>query len=483
MHAMEDLDIVTAIVRRNQAGLEAALDKYGDAIYGYCRYLIADPVAAEDAVRDTFLVAWARADVLRRPDQFRSWLDAVACNECLRGMDSAARQAIADRAGGQGSSELIRDSELEDLLRAAVSGGGDGRAALETILVSLPCSVRDGVLRLASDQQRGATLYRFHVADRAEPFSADGFPVPIPAEDEPFPVPLAAPVPLGTLIEDAPAPAGDGETDRTDVGWVISGQAPEPAIDRPANDRPANDRPAVADRDGGGRHAARAVAPPRRRNPALTAFLTAGVVLLAGESGVAAWVLAHGPVSQPVADRLSAPAGISPSVLPAPTPTPTPAGHSARPGLHPARPGGRAFASVPIRLPVLPPAPVISRPVRRHPRPAPSPSASVPAPGGLTPAGLVLEMEPAPAPPGDVGPPAFDGTFTLTATNGPVTFTITGTPGLDISPAKLSLAAGQAVTITVQTDEINPPSSLTGNIITVDPGNIAILVEYPPPAS
>jgi len=138
---------------------------------------------------------------------------------------------------------------------------------------------------------------------------------------------------------------------------------------------------------------------------------------------------------------------------------------------------------VPIRLPVLPPAPVISRPVRRHPRPAPSPSASVPAPGGLTPAGLVLEMEPAPAPPGDVGPPAFDGTFTLTATNGPVTFTITGTPGLDISPAKLSLAAGQAVTITVQTDEINPPSSLTGNIITVDPGNIAILVEYPPPAS
>ncbi|HTU74426.1 MAG TPA: sigma-70 family RNA polymerase sigma factor [Trebonia sp.] len=81
---MRDSEVVASIVARKPEGLAAAYDRYAAALYTYCRSITADPADAADAVQDTFVLAASRIDTLRDPDKLRSWLYAIARNECLR---------------------------------------------------------------------------------------------------------------------------------------------------------------------------------------------------------------------------------------------------------------------------------------------------------------------------------------------------------------------------------------------------------------
>ena len=81
---MEDPEVVAAIVAGDPAGLAEAYDKYAVPLHSYCRSMLREPADAADAVQDTFLVATAKLRSLRDPGKLRSWLYAVARNECLR---------------------------------------------------------------------------------------------------------------------------------------------------------------------------------------------------------------------------------------------------------------------------------------------------------------------------------------------------------------------------------------------------------------
>src|SRR6516165_10978935 len=83
---MQDRELVAAIVAGDPGGLAEAYDRYAAALYTYCRFMLPDPPpgAAADAVADTLIVAAAKLQGLRDPDQLGSWLQAVARNECLR---------------------------------------------------------------------------------------------------------------------------------------------------------------------------------------------------------------------------------------------------------------------------------------------------------------------------------------------------------------------------------------------------------------
>jgi hypothetical protein len=76
------------------------------------------------------------------------------------------------------------------------------------------------------------------------------------------------------------------------------------------------------------------------------------------------------------------------------------------------------------------------------------------------------------------GGPPFTGSFTLTASGGPVTFTITVPAGLIVSPSAGSLTSGQTVTITVTADANNPPPFTS--TLTLNPGGLTVTVLYPP---
>jgi RNA polymerase sigma factor (sigma-70 family) len=122
-----DRDIVAAIVAGDPAGLGAAYDSYAAGLFGYCRSLLGEPADAADAVQDTFVIAAAKAGGLRDPDRLRSWLYAVARNECHGRLRARARQADLDEAGEMtdevdGVVGFAQRDELRSLMLDAIGG-------------------------------------------------------------------------------------------------------------------------------------------------------------------------------------------------------------------------------------------------------------------------------------------------------------------------------------------------------------------------
>jgi RNA polymerase sigma factor (sigma-70 family) len=128
---MRDSELVASIVAGEPAGLAAAYDRYAGGLFGYCRSLLDEPDDAADAVQDTFVIAASKLAGLREPDRLRSWLFAVARNECLRRLKS--RQAAAPLQDAPEPADESADvgvaaerAETVALVRAAVAGLNDG---------------------------------------------------------------------------------------------------------------------------------------------------------------------------------------------------------------------------------------------------------------------------------------------------------------------------------------------------------------------
>src|SRR5215831_6578216 len=138
---MEDREVVAAIVAGDPAGLAEAYDRYAVPLYSYCRSLLHEPADAADAVQDTFLIATAKLHGLRDPDKLRSWLYAVARNECLRklrtGKATSALEEAADVPAQTGDAVGAAErTELQELVRDAIDGLNPGeRDVIELSLI------------------------------------------------------------------------------------------------------------------------------------------------------------------------------------------------------------------------------------------------------------------------------------------------------------------------------------------------------------
>jgi RNA polymerase sigma factor (sigma-70 family) len=128
---MRDSEVVASIVAGDPEGLAAAYDKYSADLYGYCQSLLREPDDAADAVQDTFVIAASKLAGLRDPERLRAWLFAVARNECLRRLKSRraatplqdAPEPADDSVDVGGAAER---AEIVALVRAAVGGLNDG---------------------------------------------------------------------------------------------------------------------------------------------------------------------------------------------------------------------------------------------------------------------------------------------------------------------------------------------------------------------
>jgi RNA polymerase sigma factor (sigma-70 family) len=138
---MQDREAVAAVVAGDPEGIAAAYDKYAMPLYSYCRSLLHEPADAADAVQDTFLVATVKLGGLRDPGKLRSWLYAVARNECLRRLRAAQATSALDEAGemtaeGVDVASAVEQAELRQLVRDAVAGLNPGeRDVIELTLV------------------------------------------------------------------------------------------------------------------------------------------------------------------------------------------------------------------------------------------------------------------------------------------------------------------------------------------------------------
>ena len=141
--------MVAAVVAGDPDGIAQAYDTYAMPLYSYCRSLLREPADAADAVQDTFLIATAKLGGLRDPAKLRSWLFAVARNECYRRLRSGQAASALDEAvdmpaaGGYGSTAesvdvagAVERAELRQLVRDAIDGLNPGeRDVIELSLV------------------------------------------------------------------------------------------------------------------------------------------------------------------------------------------------------------------------------------------------------------------------------------------------------------------------------------------------------------
>jgi hypothetical protein len=155
---MQDRALVAAIITGDPDGPAEAYDRYAVPLYTYCRFMLPDPHPSADAaaaVADTFLIATSRLTGLRDPDRLRSWLYAVARNECLR------RLSPAELAGGTAA-------------RAGRQPPGE-----EMPEVTPPAGLREQVVAACADDTPTGRAHRASVTHRAGPFDRKGFPKPV----------------------------------------------------------------------------------------------------------------------------------------------------------------------------------------------------------------------------------------------------------------------------------------------------------------
>jgi RNA polymerase sigma factor (sigma-70 family) len=140
---------------RDAAWLADAYDALAEALYAYCRSLVNEPAAAADAVRDTFVVTAARLAELPDESQVRSWVYAVARNECLRAIADGIAVAAPDFLPSDEESELAPPGEpgsgpqatpadgATAPLAAVSDAGPEARALLRAALRGLGPAERD----------------------------------------------------------------------------------------------------------------------------------------------------------------------------------------------------------------------------------------------------------------------------------------------------------------------------------------------------
>jgi RNA polymerase sigma factor (sigma-70 family) len=128
---MRDSEIVASIVAGDPDGLAVAYDRYSGPLFGYCQSLLREPEDAADAVQDTFVIAASKLGRLRDPERLRAWLFAVARNECLHRLKSRKDTPPLDDLPEQPDESVDVGAEAEraqarELIRAAVGGLNDG---------------------------------------------------------------------------------------------------------------------------------------------------------------------------------------------------------------------------------------------------------------------------------------------------------------------------------------------------------------------
>ncbi len=498
--------MVTAIVAGDPAGLAAAYDSYAASLHAYCRTLLADPADAADAVQDTFVIAAAKLGALRDPDRLRPWLYAVARNECHRRLRGRARQADLDEAGEMTDlsadvSEQAERGELRGLVLAAIGGLNPGdrevielnlrhdldgadladalgvpsnqahalasraRGQLERSLGALLVA-RTGREQCAElDTMLGAwdgeltPLLRKRVSRHIESCEACG----ARKRRELSPAALFSVLPVAILppglrhqvlrlVSDVSA---DAVSHRVQVSSRAEPFGPSGFPVQLSPMRPA------------GRGS-------RRLRFQLLAAAAALLLLCGGAAVVLLgyWPGRAGDVAAASKVVVTTPPGSTAPASSAPAPATSKPATSAPATTAPASPAPSVSATATAPASSSP-SPSPSRTRTATPTPTPTPT-----PGTLSASPTYVRM----TQPATGGP--YSGSFALTASGGPVTWTIslpTGTNGqacFSASPAGGTLKAGQSVTVVVTAINGGPPQAY--NTVTVNPGGIQVTMFYPP---
>ena len=148
---MEDAEIVTLYLERNEAALTATAEKYGAALRRVAYGILGDAQAAEECENDTYLQAWNSIP----PHEPKSYLFPflgritrhVAIDRCRKANAAKRQGAVA---------ELTKEME------ACLPAGGDPAEALDEKALA---GAINAFLATLSETQRGVFLRRYWFFD------------------------------------------------------------------------------------------------------------------------------------------------------------------------------------------------------------------------------------------------------------------------------------------------------------------------------
>jgi DNA-directed RNA polymerase specialized sigma24 family protein len=167
---MDDRYIVSAMrgsALATLAGLAGAYDKYAAPLYSYCCWTLGDPVAAAEAVRDTFRFAMTDLPAIRDPELLRAHLYAVARGECQRQPAATAAGAGAvdsdsDSGSASGSGRYPsaddRPADLRGLIIDTLAGLDSAEREVAELLFRHGLSHTDLALVLSMPRRRASAL-------------------------------------------------------------------------------------------------------------------------------------------------------------------------------------------------------------------------------------------------------------------------------------------------------------------------------------
>jgi RNA polymerase sigma factor (sigma-70 family) len=146
-----DAELARTAAAGDRAAFAAIYDRYGSPLLGFCTSLLHQRSDAEDCLQDVFVIAATRLPELREPERLRSWLFAVARNECLHRIDRRRKEVLVDDIG-----EHV-DRQAADVDSVIASALGDAPATDITLLLRDAgggLTERDQVLLELGDRQQ-----------------------------------------------------------------------------------------------------------------------------------------------------------------------------------------------------------------------------------------------------------------------------------------------------------------------------------------
>jgi RNA polymerase sigma-70 factor (ECF subfamily) len=142
--AAADLDLVERFLDGDVQAFDELMDAHEDRVFGICLRMLRDRDAALDAVQETFINVFRKADRYRAEAAFSTWLYRVAVNTCYDQIRKSKRRAA---------------SPLPETLDPADPRSGDEfesaevRPQIEEALQALPAEFRAAVVLVDLENQ------------------------------------------------------------------------------------------------------------------------------------------------------------------------------------------------------------------------------------------------------------------------------------------------------------------------------------------
>lgn len=90
---LEDRDLLSRSTGGDRAAFDELMRRHEDRVFAVCLRIMRQREAALDAVQDTFLTVFRKADQFRGDSRFSTWLYRVAVNTCYDHLRRAKRRS------------------------------------------------------------------------------------------------------------------------------------------------------------------------------------------------------------------------------------------------------------------------------------------------------------------------------------------------------------------------------------------------------